>query len=149
MFNRILVVFENDIICDKALAYSKELAVRMDSEATLLALVEMDFKHRSMIESRRKTISRIKSRMGNVLATLSAEFVKIGIAVSVAIRVGDPAQELQKFLAERTSFQTIVWGSSETPPDAEGLNRRHWMRKVMETLECPLVTVSQRKSSGA
>ena len=145
MFKRILVIFEEDKICEKALSYSRELALRMDSEVTLLALVEMDFKHRSMIESRRKTINQIKGRMGDVLSGLSAEFVKNGIPVSVAIRVGDPAQELLKFLAERLPFQTIIWGSSEDPPDLQGLNRRHWMRQVMETLECPLVTVSSRK----
>ncbi len=147
MFKRILVVFENDRICEQALSYSRELALRMDSEATLLVLVEMDFKRRSMIESRRKTINQIKSRMGSVLTGISAEFVKKGIAVSVAIRVGDPAQELLKFLAERLPFQTIIWGSSEEPPDSDGLNRRHWIKKVMETLECPLFTVSSRKSA--
>jgi len=145
MFKRILVLFENDMICEQALAYSRELSLRMDSEATLLALVEMDFKRRSMIESKRKTISQIKTRMGEMLTGISAEFVKNGISVSVAIRVGDPAQELLKFLAERKPFQTIIWGSSEKPPDYDALNRRHWIQKVTETLECPLFTVSSKR----
>ncbi|MFO7965944.1 MAG: universal stress protein [Desulfobacterales bacterium] len=147
MFKRILMVFENDRVFEQALSYCRELALRMDSEATLLVLVEMDFKHPSIIESRRKTISQAKQHMGRILTGLSADFVKSGIPVSVAIRVGDPAQELLKFLAERETFHTIIWGSGEKPPYDDD-NRRHWMKKVMETLECPLITVSARKFTG-
>ena len=146
MFIRILVIFEGEKMCDQALAYSRELALRMDSEVTLLVLEEMDFKHHSLLESKRKTINRIKNQIGSKLSEWSADFVKTGIAVSAAIRVGDPAQELLKFLAERNPFQTIIWGSSETPPDVLSANRKHWIRRVTDTLECPIFTVKSKDS---
>jgi nucleotide-binding universal stress UspA family protein len=141
MFLRVLMIFEGDKICDKALAYSRELALRMDAEVTFLGLVEMDFKQNTLLESRRKTIGRIKDQVGKVLSSHSSDFVKTGIAVSVAIRVGDPAQELLKFLAERTPFQTIIWGSTEEPPDSRFAGRNHWIHRVTDKLECPVFTV--------
>ncbi|MBU4316910.1 MAG: universal stress protein [Proteobacteria bacterium] len=144
MFLRFLIIFEGEKICEKALAYSRELALRMDSEVTLLGLVEMDFKQKTQLESRRKTISSIKNQVGKALSGLSSEFVKIGISVSVAIRVGDPAEELLKFLAERTPFQTIIWGSTEEPPDSQSGARNHWIKRVTDKLECPIFTVKAK-----
>ena len=43
MLWRALLVFENEKVSDKALIYTRELALRMDSEVTLLMLVEMPF----------------------------------------------------------------------------------------------------------
>ena len=144
MFKRILVIFEDEKVSEQALTYSRELALRMDSEVTLLALVLMEFKRGSMLESRRKTINRIKNHMGEKLTELSSEFVKKGISVSVAIRVGDPAQELLKFLAERLPFQTIIWGSNEELPDMQPANVNHWIRKIKNALECPIYTVKSK-----
>lgn len=45
MFQRLLVVFENERICPEALEFAKGLALRMDSEVALLMLVEMPFEH--------------------------------------------------------------------------------------------------------
>ena len=146
MFKRILVIFEDEKVSEEALVYSRELALRMDSEVTLLVLIHMEFKRGSMLESRRKTINRIKNHMGHKLTELSSEFVKKGISVSVAIRVGDPAQELLKFLAERPPFQTIVWGSSDVLPDTLPGNVNHWIRKVTDALECPIYTVKTKEN---
>ena len=144
MFRRILVIFEDEKVSEQALVYSRELAVRMDSEVSLLVLVEMEFKRGSTLETRRKTINRIKTQMGEKLTLLSSEFVKKGVSVSVAIRVGDPAQELLKFLAERMPFQTIIWGSAEELPVAHPSSTSHWIRKVTDALECPIFTVKSK-----
>ncbi len=148
MFKRILVVFENEKICEKALNYSRELALRMDSEISFLMLVEMAFINHSLLGSKRKAIEGIETRLGTKLGELSSEFLKKGITVSTAIRVGELAQELMKFLAERMPFQAIIWGSHEELPRPEGPSQSHWIRKVTGTLECPLFTVSSKIQPG-
>jgi len=144
MLKRNLVVFENEKVSQQALTYARELARRMDSEVTLLMLVEMAFLDRSYLGSKRSAISHLEKRMGQMLTDFSAEFLKEGIAVSAALRVGDPAQELLKFLAERPPFQVIIWGSDEALPEGGSSRRGHWLAKVAGTLECPLYTVSSK-----
>lgn len=144
MFQRILVIFENEKICDQALTYSCELARRMDSEVTFLMLMEMIFPDRAFLDSKRKAMQRLETRIGKILGDLSSEFLKEGIPVSVALRVGDAAQELLKFMAERPPFQAVIWASSEDMPDI-GLSRKsHWIGKVADSLECPLLAVSSQ-----
>jgi len=141
MFQRILVIFENERICGKALSYSRELALRMDSEVVLLMLVEMPFPNHVYLGSERNAIRGLESRMGSLVGKLTPEFLKDGVSVSVALRVGDAAHELLKFLAERPPFQTVIWGSDEDLPEFNQPRGRHWMGKVADTLECPLLAV--------
>ena len=81
---------------------------------------------------------------------MSSELLKQGIPVSVALRVGDAPQELLKFLAERPSFQTVIWGSDEILPHTSPGRKAHWLAKIADTLECPLIAAgSQRGNSGS
>jgi nucleotide-binding universal stress UspA family protein len=144
MFQRILVVFENEKVCNDALMYGRELALRMDSEVSLLMLVEMAFLDRAYLGSKRSAIRHIEKRMGKMLSDLTARFLKEGIAVSASLRIGQPAEELLKFLAEKPPFQALIWGSSESLPESGQLRRSHWIRKVASTLECPVLTVSSK-----
>ena len=141
MLRRALVVFENERVSEKALVYARELALRMDSEVTLLMLVEMPFQDRLNLAPKRTAIREIEKRMGKVLSECSAEFLKKSIVVAAALRMGVPAQELLKFLAERPPFQVVIWGSSEDLPEGGRLRRSHWIGKIAETLECPLLAV--------
>lgn len=149
MFHRILVIFENEKIFPQALSYSRELALRMDAEVTLLMLIEMAFSDRSYLGSKRSAMRELEERMSRVLGELSTDFVREGISIRAAIRVGDAAQELLKFLAERRPFQAVIWGSSEDLPEGGRLRRSHWMGKAAGTLECPLLAVSTREKSGS
>lgn len=144
MFHRTLVVFENERICPEAVTYARGLALRMDSEVTFLMLVHMPFLGRSFLGSKRNAMAHLDERMAETLGSFSAEFFRAGLVVSVALRVGDPAEELLKFLAGRPAFQAIIWGSSEAVPDGSHLRRDHWISKVAATLECPLLTVSSK-----
>jgi nucleotide-binding universal stress UspA family protein len=147
MFQRILVIFENEKVYDQAITYSFELARRMDSEVTFLMLMEMEFPRHALLDSKRKAIQRLESRIGETLGHLSSEFLKEGVSVSAALRVGDAPQELLKFMAERPPFQAIIWGSSEDMPDAGLSKRSHWIWKIANSLECPLLAVSSRDKS--
>jgi hypothetical protein len=144
MFQRILVIFENEKICPQAISYCRELALRMDSEVALLMLVEMAFLDRPFLGSKRRAIGLLEKRIGETLGHISSEFLKEGISVRIALRVGDAAQELLKFLAERSPFQAVIWGSSEDLPDGGQPRRSHWIGKVADTLECPLLAVISR-----
>jgi len=147
MFQRILVVFENEKICTQAVSYCRELALRMDSEVALLMVVEMAFLDRSFLGSKRRAMTLLEKRIGKMLGDISSELLKEGISVGVALRVGDAAQELLKFLAERPPFQAVIWGSSEDLPYGGQLRRVHWLGRVADTLECPLLAVISRTPS--
>ncbi|MBW1787004.1 MAG: universal stress protein [Deltaproteobacteria bacterium] len=148
MFHKILVVFENEEVCTSAVTFARELALRMDSEVTFLMLVEMPFLGNSFLGSKRNAITDLEKRAAEKLSGFSSQFLETGIEVSVALRVGEPPQELLKFLAGRPAFQAIVWGSGEVLPDKGHLRRDHWVSKVANTLECPLLTVSSKASEG-
>ena len=146
MLQRMLVVIENEDVSQEAVDYARELARRMDVEVTLLMVAEMAFLDTTWLGSKRSAISELDERAGALLSGLSAEFLKEGIATSAALRVGDPAQELAKFLAERPPFQAIIWGSGESLP---GGPRNHWIARAAQALECPLWTVSSRRPKAA
>ena len=143
MFKRVLVVMENEQVDSRAVFYARELAQRMDSEVSLLMLVEMAALDRTWLGSSRCAISELDDRVGRRMAELSRDFLQSGIATSVALRVGDPRHELFKFLAERPPFQVLIWGSGEELPG--GSQKGHWMAKAAAALECPLWTVSSRR----
>jgi len=146
MFKRTLILFDNEDICPEAITYARELALRMDSAVTFLMLVEMAFQDRTFLGSKRNAITTIEERAGKVLADYSQQLIKEGISVAISLRVGDPAQELLKFLAERPPFNAIIWGSSERLPLTGPLKRGHWLARIKGALECPLLTVSSRES---
>jgi len=148
MFQRILVIFENEKIYDQAITYSFELARRMDSEVTFLMLMEMPFPNSAILNSKRRAMQRLESRIGKTLGDLSSEFLKEGVTVSAALRVGDAAQELLKFMIERPPFQAVIWGSGEKIPGRSPSSRSHWIGRVTDYLECPLLTVSSKTKAG-
>ena len=149
MFQRILVIFENEKVCGQALTYSCELARRMDSEVTFLMIMEMKFLDRAFLNSKRKAIKRLESRIGKILGDLSSAFLKEGVPVSAALRVGDAGHELLKFMAERPPYNAIIWGSSEDMPEIGPSRRAHWIGKVADSLDCPLFAVSSHTKSGS
>jgi len=146
MFHRILVVFENEKVCLSALTSARELALRMDSQITFLMLVDMPFQGKTFLGSKRNAFTDLEQRIAARLSDFSSQFLKVGIEVSIAFRVGDPSQELLKFLAGRPAFQAIVWGSSEVLPGKGNFRRDHWVNKIAKTLECPLLTVNSKAS---
>ena len=145
MLRRALVIFENEKVSENALVYARELAFRMDCEVTLLMLVEMPFQDRSNLAPKRTAINEIEKRMGKVLSECSADFLKEGIAVSAALRIGAPPQELLKFLAERRPFQVVIWGSGDDLKERGPVTKNHWISKVAGKLECPLITVTDKE----
>jgi len=148
MLWRALLVFENEKVSDKALIYTRELALRMDSEVTLLMLVEMPFQDGSHLAPKRTAIIELEKRMSTVLSKCSSELLKKGLVVSTALRIGMPAQEFWKFLAERSPFQVVIWGSGDELAERGPVPKNHWISKLAGKLECPLMTVTDKELKG-
>jgi len=129
----------------KRLVYAKEFARRLDARVTLLMIIPMLFAGRTVLGPQRNTIRNIEIRAGKILSDCFQTFIQEGIEVNSALKIGDPAQELIKFLADRPPFQSIIWGSGKDLPDRGRSTQRHWLSKVTGSLECPLLTVSKRQ----
>lgn len=139
MFRDIIIVFDDLKTCPEALIYGREFASRMDARTTLLMLVPMRFAGRTRLVSQRSVLNRIEGRAADLLAHASTPFLRQGLEVSSAIRVGDPGQELIKFLADRPPVQAVIWGSSTGLP-----GQAHWISRATGNMECPLLTVSRK-----
>lgn len=146
MFRNILLMFENEEIFPEAVVYARQFAMRTDAKVSLLMIVPMSFVGRNAIGPKRDTIRNIEIRMGKLLSGCLQTFIQDGIEVNSALRIGDPAQELMKFLADRPPFQSIIWGSGHDLPDKGRGTQRHWMSKVVGSLECPLLTISKKEN---
>ncbi len=142
MFQDILIVFDGLTVSPETLSYARELALRMDARVTFLMLAQMRFMERTVLESKRSTLSRMEDQAAQLLTRAAEPFIQQGLEVRSAFRVGDPAQEMLKFLADRPPFQVVVWGSSmDLPP------KGHWIGRVSGHMECPLITVSKKEKS--
>jgi nucleotide-binding universal stress UspA family protein len=139
MFRDILIVFDNQKICPEALAYGREFALRMNVRVTFLMLVRTPSAAQTFLDSKRSALSRIENRAAKLLSQSSEAYIHQGIEVSSAFKVGEPAQELLKFLADRPPFLAIIWGSGSDLP-----GKGHWIGRVSGKMECPLLTVSRK-----
>ena len=140
MFQDILIIFENQKVCSEALYYGREFALRMDARVTFLVIVPMSFRGRALLGAKRMALNRITEGAAKLLSRSSEAFIQQGIEVNSSCKVGDPAQEVLKFLADRPPFQAVIWGSG---PDLPG--KGHWLGRVSGNMECPLLTVSRRE----
>lgn len=148
MKNEMLMVFEDEQVYPEALIYAREYALRTDATVNFLMIVAMSFSTLEALGAKRNTLHKIEARVGKLLAELTETFIQKGLEVSSALKIGDPSQELLKFLADRPSFQAIVWGSGQDFP-ATGKNRtKHWLQNLAGNLECPLLTVTKRTKQG-
>jgi len=142
MFRDILILFDNQEICPEALDYARGFALRMDARVTFLMLVRMTFLGRAFLNAKRADLSRVEDSAARLLSHASELFIQAGIEVGSACKVGEPAQELLKFLADHPPFQAIVWGSGSELP-----GKGHWLGRVTGKMECPLLTVSRKGAS--
>jgi hypothetical protein len=139
MIRDILIIFDDQKTCPEALDYGRQFALRMDVRVTFLLLAPLSFRGRALLGSKRSAMNRIEDRAAKLLSRACETFIQQGIEVSSACKVGEPAQELLKFLADRPPFQAIIWGSG---PELPG--KGHWLGRVTGNMECPLLSVSRK-----
>lgn len=145
MPRQILVVFENEAVLQEALVYAREFAMRIDARVALLMLVPMAFAGRNFLGPKRVAYQKIENRNGRILSECAQLFIQQGIEVSSALKIGDPAEELIKFLMDRPPFQAVIWGSGQDLP-SKSRTGKHWISRVANSLECPLLTVSKKEN---
>lgn len=139
MFRQILLIFEDIHASEAALSFTTEFAKRMDAPVTLLILSPMAFASNTDLVSQRNALHRIEADADRFLLECTQLFTRQGLEVNSALRVGSPAQELLKYLADRPPFQALIWGSTEELPP-----KTHWLSRVADTLECPLLSVNKK-----
>jgi len=140
----LLILFENEQVFSGALTYAREYAARTDARVTFLMLVTMSFSSFDFLGTKRKVLQEIETRTGKLLAQLTEIFIQKGLETSAVLRIGDPPQELLKFLADRPSFQAIIWGSGQDLLFTGRAKGKHWLSHIAGNLECPLLTVTRR-----
>jgi len=142
MFRDILIIFDGQKICPEALTYAKELSGRMDARVSFLMLINMSFLGRFFLDAKRSALKRTEDRAAHLLAETAEKFIQQGIEIRSAFRIGEPAQELLKFLADHAPFQAIIWGST---PELPG--KGHWIARASVSMECPLISVSKKEKT--
>jgi len=140
MFRDILIVFDNQKICPEALAYGREFALRMKVRVTFLMLVHMSSVAQTFLDSKSMALRRIENHAAKLLRLSSGTYIQQGIEVSSVFKIGEPAQELLKFLTDRPPFLAIIWGSGSDLP-----GKGHWIGRVSGKMACPLLTVSRKE----
>lgn len=144
----LLVLFEDEQVFPEALRYAREFAMRIDARVTFLMLVSMTFAGSGLLGAKRNALKKVEARAGRLLAEFSQPFIQGRIETGSALKIGDPAQELLKFLADRPPFQAIIWGSGEDLPFLGKGGKGHWLRRVTSSLECPLLTITRRQDKN-
>jgi nucleotide-binding universal stress UspA family protein len=133
---RILVAFEGRELSSEAIAYSRELAQRMNGELVLLLVRSRDEEDRRDGDA--------AGRLRRVARELSAS----GLPTSVEVRVGDPRSEFLKFVVTQPSFLAVVWGGAEEALATTSRRPAHWISLVGEELGCPLVSMHRKGAAG-
>ena len=101
----LLIIFENEKIFSGALTYAREYAIRTEARVSFLMLVTMSFSIHDSMGARRNAIQKIEAKAGKLLAELTEKFIQKGLNTSSALRIGDPAQELLKFIEKHIGIQ--------------------------------------------
>jgi hypothetical protein len=109
---------------------------------SFLMLINMSFLGRFFLDAKRSALKRTEDRAAHLLAETAEKFIQQGIEIRSAFRIGEPAQELLKFLADHAPFQAIIWGST---PELPG--KGHWIARASVSMECPLISVSKKEKT--
>ncbi len=141
MVDKIVVVFDSHFLRAEAARYAIELAKRTNSAIFFLVILEGD-----NIENdgrRRNAAQDFMARAQETILRYMNTARQTGIEVETEIRVGEPSSEFIKFLAEFKKIKSIVWGGS-TDIANQALNSSHWLGKMKDLLDCPIVVPKPR-----
>ena len=131
---QIMVLFDSASIRPESIRYSIGLAKRMNSNLTLLVILPFEISPTASggIEPMIKRGNEAEKSLKKHIESIK----KAGLSVETAVRIGNPKSELVKYVAEAGRFEIIIWGAK---PDLMR-KKDHWLVKMKNTLECPVVT---------
>jgi len=145
---RNLIVFEDDRVCPEVLRFIREYCFRMNRGVTFLILATLTSVADRPEKSREMAAHEALEDAGRLAKTLLEDFEKLGIPSRITLRVGDPGQELIRFLDEQPAFSLIVWGSDDAIPKSTPGGRAHWMVETTKRLAYPIYSVSAKHTSS-
>jgi hypothetical protein len=140
MERKILLLFDSMDIRDEVVRFAMTLAARMGAGVIMLLLIRSQFETDGAAGTDAQRIQALyaggEAAMKPWLQAMALE----DVPATGILRVGEPASELLKFLAEGHDFDTVVWGG-----DKKILGERrprlgeHWMARIMDKLGRPMV----------
>ncbi|MFH1539683.1 MAG: hypothetical protein ABIH66_12060 [bacterium] len=124
----------------EAVKYVAGLAQRVEAEVIVLVLIRAEFDKGGSGGSDEDFLRDLQTRgeaiMGECLVSLNG----MGIKARGVVRVGEPASEAMKFLAEDHALHSVVWGGDHKLPVGSRLKTgEHWIAMLKDKLDCPLV----------
>ena len=150
MRKQILILLDSPEIRREVTTYSVELARRMEARLCLLMLLRWGGAagQGDSVGTLREH-SPICKKGERALKACLEEIRGYEVEVEGGVRQGDPSSELLKYLAESRPFHAVVWGGNEvfvrrrhTPV------RSHWLERVREELDSPLVVPFLKRKQG-
>lgn len=150
MQRKILILLDSPKIRGEVTTYSVELARRMGAGLYLLMLLRWEgFSEQDVSVNMLAEQKAIFQEGVCALETCLQEIRGSEVEAEGVVRQGDPSSELLKYLAESQPFHAVVWGGNEvfvrrrrTPV------RGHWLERVREELDSPLVVPFLRQKQG-
>jgi hypothetical protein len=126
----------------EAAAYAIELAKRTSTDLVFLVLVSVE--DDGLLDGGDAFSQRL-THLEEALVAHVERARAAGVSAEAIVKDGDRLSELVKFLAASGSFQTIVWGGRGELADTRVRGKRaHWLMKIRDTVECPVVVPSAK-----
>lgn len=124
----------DDVNIKPEVRYAIGLARRIEVPLIILLLLDLDF------DRGEDQIRDAQKRGEKALVPYVRLATEEKITVTAAVKVGSPASELLKFLAEGYSPRSVVWGGDQNILTSKKLKSTdHWMVSIKDKFSCPLV----------
>jgi hypothetical protein len=137
-----MLLFDSLAVRGEAVAYAIELAKRTKTDLVLLVLLAAED---CDLSEGREPLAEQLTLLEKTLVAHIKRARAAGVSAEAVVKTGDRVSELVKFLAASRSFQTIVWGGHRELADASVQRKRaHWLMKIKDTVECPVVVPSAK-----
>jgi hypothetical protein len=147
MKRSILILMDSFSVRQEAVQYAIGLAKRMDFSVVILMILSQPVSAAGA--ERENPGGELRARAEQAVRESVEAIKKAGLPVEIQLKIGDPASELIKFLAGPMRFQTIIWASEPDLMNKKRAGARfHWLVKIKDVVECPVV-VPFMKSSEA
>ncbi len=147
MSGSILLLQESVAMRPEALRYALELAARTD--ASVVVLIALPVEAAAAAPPGEDWAASLEAAVRAELREHLAA-ARPTVPVEAVLRVGDQRSEVMKYLAAPSGVRAIVWGG---PTDAAGRRASgrspHWLARIENAVECPLLVPSLRRRGEA
>jgi len=135
---KLMLLCDSFSINNEVVIYATGLARRLDEGLLILVIISS----RMGKEADRDGVygGTIEEDGEETLETIKKRIEESGVAVEILVKRGDPVSEFLKFMAEESSFDSIIWGGKEEIiRERSKASREHWVNKVKGMVDCSWV----------